>query len=171
MPCCSLVCDCVHAPPRLSCLPLQGEMAALQEAPGVIAVCKKFRASATARGSPQQEQLSAAQSQLHSDSSSTSSSSNSIGSDNSSSDSSSEAGSPRAAGTAGGSGSRGASPAAELLVEIDVVADYGLTWIGRAHGVGGREQGGCLSHVGHVVDGGQQDDVAGRPLHPSISTA
>ena len=104
-------------------------MAALQEAPGVIAVCKKFRAAATALGSPQQEQLSTAQPQLHSDSSSSSSSNGD--SDNSGS----EAGSPRAAGTAGGSGSRGSSQAAELLVEIDVVADYGLTWIGRVQGI------------------------------------
>lgn len=104
---------------------LQGEMLALQEAPGVVAVCKKFRASAAANGSHQQHQLSAVQSDSSSDTSSSDGS---------------EAGSPRAAGvpdagpgiTIGNGSNRGSSPAAaELLVEVDVVADYGLTWIGR----------------------------------------
>jgi hypothetical protein len=102
-------------------------MMALQEAPGVVAVCKKFR---TAGSSTTQQQLLRR------------------GSDSSSSDGS-DAESPRAqlsasaaAGSSPGglwqqqattskdSGSLRAATAAGLQVEVDVVADDGLTWIG-----------------------------------------
>jgi hypothetical protein len=101
-------------------------MMALQEAPGVVAVCKKFR---TAGSSTQQQLLR-------------------LDSDSSSSDGS-DAESPRAgllasavagsspecvwqqqAATSSGSRSPRAAAAAGLQVEVDVVADNGLTWIG-----------------------------------------
>jgi hypothetical protein len=99
----------MHPPPRTSqglannLRGFEGELAALHEAPGVVAVNKTFKAPL----------LSAAlQNNEDSASSSTSTSSSSSGS---SSSSDSDTASP--------------PPPGELQVEVDVVADSGLTWI------------------------------------------
>lgn len=111
-------------------------MMALQEAPGVVAVCKKFRTVAS--GSTQQQST-----QLDSDSSS------SDGSEGSDSEMQ-QAGGLICAGAVHGSGlgdlwrqqaassngsrsprAAAAAGTADLQVEVDVVADGGLTWIGE----------------------------------------
>jgi hypothetical protein len=121
-----------HGVFTLCALVCQGEMTALQEAPGVVAVCKKFRVPQTAASSNEQWQ----QWQLDSDSSS------SDGSEPDPSRAEAHIGTEvlvstgnsrqlqqqQRAGTSRGSSPRAA--AAELLVEVDVVADEGLTWIG-----------------------------------------
>jgi hypothetical protein len=118
---------------------LQGEMTALQEAPGVVAVCKKFRVPQTA-GSNEQHW----QDQLDSDSSSSdgsepdpSKAEEQISTQVLSSTGNDSSRQQQRAGSSRGSSPRAA--AAELLVEVDVVADEGLTWIGAAH-----------AHVGSV---------------------
>lgn len=132
----------------------KGEMMALLEAPGVVAVCKKFRPAAAA--APQDNPL------LSSDSSS------SEGSD---------VDSPRAAAgsipgafqQAGSSSSCSSPRAPATQVEVDVVADEGLTWIevknqeifglASAHYVGGSHGKGLAEQVAHMLE------VAALPEH------
>lgn len=190
----------------------RGEMMALREAPGVVAVCRKFRAPATAGEGASQLQQHA--SQLDSDSSS--SSSGSYGSDVESpragrrltpdgmvvslasfspSHSSGLADplqlpaqyapatgnrssrSQRSDRSSSSSSSRPAAPAV-LQVEVDVVADDGLTWIevknqelfgvASAHFVGGSHGKGLAEQVGHMLAIAAQPEHKRRGRSPQV---
>ena len=161
----------------------RGEMMALAEAPGVVAVCKKFRSAATTATLTTDEQL---QAQLLLDNDSSSSDGSEAGSPraaspwnslplanttNSSSSSGSPASSLQQPGRSSSPRARCSSPrqVPVLQVEVDVVADEGLTWIevknqelfgvASGHYVGGSHGKGLAEQVSQLLA------VAALPEH------